>query len=85
MSPSDLLSEVGQRVSNPTGYRLFSEDGRAEHWLLSSGEVGLEIHVPGRGEVLVETIHSGSVLGWSWMFPPYRWRFGAVALYADYQ
>lgn len=76
----DLLSLLGHRVSYPTGYRLFSEGGRAEHfWLLTGGEVGLDIHVPGRGDVLIETIHPGSVLGWSWMFPPYRWHFGAVS------
>jgi len=76
----DLVAELGHRVSYPTGYRLFAEGGPAEYfWLLTSGDVGLDIHVPGRGNVLIETIHPGSVLGWSWMFPPYRWHFGAVA------
>jgi len=76
----DRLSELGRRVTYPTGYRLFSEGGRAEHfWFISIGEVGLDLHVPGRGDVLIETIYPGSVLGWSWMFPPYRWHFGAVA------
>ena len=35
--------------------------------------------MPGRGDVGIETIGPGGVLGWSWLFPPYRWQFGAVA------
>jgi CRP-like cAMP-binding protein len=76
----ERLADLGHRVSYPTGLRLFSEGGHAEHfWLISSGAVGLDLHVPGRGDVLIDTIHPGSVLGWSWLFPPYRWHFGAVA------
>ena len=26
----------------------------------------------------IDTIGMGELLGWSWMFPPYRWAFGAV-------
>jgi len=28
----------------------------------------------------VETIGAGSVLGWSWLFPPYYWHFDARAI-----
>jgi CRP/FNR family transcriptional regulator, cyclic AMP receptor protein len=27
----------------------------------------------------IDTIGMGEVLGWSWLYPPYRWAFGAVA------
>jgi CRP/FNR family cyclic AMP-dependent transcriptional regulator len=30
----------------------------------------------------VGTLHGGDALGWSWMFPPYRWAFDARALSA---
>jgi CRP/FNR family transcriptional regulator, cyclic AMP receptor protein len=36
--------------------------------------------VPARGPVTIETIDAGEVLGWSWLFPPYRWHFDARAL-----
>jgi CRP-like cAMP-binding protein len=36
--------------------------------------------LPGRGDVVVETLGPGAVLGWSWLFEPYRWHFGAVAV-----
>ena len=28
----------------------------------------------------IETIGMGELLGWSWLFPPYKWAFGAVAV-----
>jgi CRP/FNR family transcriptional regulator, cyclic AMP receptor protein len=27
--------------------------------------------------VIIQTVGSGDVLGWSWLIPPYRWRFDA--------
>ena len=33
---------------------------------------------PGAGAVVIETLDAGDVLGWSWLFPPYRWHFDAV-------
>ena len=32
------------------------------------------------GPVVIETIGMGELLGWSWLFPPYKWAFGAVAV-----
>ena len=28
----------------------------------------------------LDTLHAGDVLGWAWLFPPYRWHFDADAL-----
>lgn len=64
-----------------SGQRIFQQGSAADRfWLLRSGQVALDFHVPGRGDVGIETIAAGSVLGWSWLFPPYRWEFGAVAV-----
>jgi CRP-like cAMP-binding protein len=41
--------------------------------------VALDLHVPGQGRMKIDTIGMGELLGWSWLFPPYRWAFGAVA------
>lgn len=76
----DKMSVQARRANYHQGYRLFSEGGRAEHfWLVRSGLIALDINTAGRGDVAVETIGPGTVLGWSWQFPPYRWHFGAVA------
>jgi CRP-like cAMP-binding protein len=77
----DRLARWGHRSQFHAGGRLFSEGGKAERfWLLRDGQVALDVHVPGRGDVLVETLGPGAVLGWSWLFPPYRWQFGATAV-----
>ncbi|MGC9669764.1 cyclic nucleotide-binding domain-containing protein [Planosporangium sp. 12N6] len=76
-----LLSRLASRCVLRTGSRVFSEGGHADRfWLINSGRVDLDTHVPGRGDVVVETLGPGAVLGWSWLFPPYRWHFGAFAV-----
>jgi len=81
--PDRFLSRMAHythRVTFHEGARIFNEGGRAERfWLLRDGMVNLDTQLPGRGEVVLETIGAGQVLGWSWLFPPYRWHFGASA------
>jgi CRP/FNR family transcriptional regulator, cyclic AMP receptor protein len=60
---------------------LFREGGSADtFYVIRSGSVALETHVPGRRPARVLTLHEDDVLGWSWLFPPYRWQFDAQAL-----
>ncbi len=67
-------------VTFAAGERLFDEGGRADRfWLIEDGSIALDMRVPGRGDQVVETLGSGTVLGWSWRHPPYRWHFGAAA------
>lgn len=76
----DRLSFQAHPVVWHTGQRLFHEGRPAgRFWLVRSGRVALDMAIPGRGDVVIETIEAGSVLGWSWLFYPYRWHFGAVA------
>ena len=75
-----LLAEAARDVSFPARHRLFEDGGNATRfWLIQSGHVSLDLHVPGEGPVVIETIGMGELLGWSWLFPPYKWAFGAVA------
>jgi CRP-like cAMP-binding protein len=82
MSPDQLgmLAGAARDVSFPARHRLFEDGGNATRfWLIQSGHVSLDLHVPGEGPVVIETICMGELLGWSWLFPPYKWAFGAVA------
>jgi CRP/FNR family cyclic AMP-dependent transcriptional regulator len=73
------LARHARPVYRGTGHRLFREDQPAERfWLLHSGNVAVDLHVPGRGDVVIERLGAGAVLGWSWLLPPHRWRFGAI-------
>ncbi|NUT34344.1 MAG: cyclic nucleotide-binding domain-containing protein [Hamadaea sp.] len=75
----DRLATVSYGAVLRPGSRLFDEGGHADHcWLILDGSVRLDTHVPGRGDLTVETLGPGSVLGWSWLFPPYRWHFAAT-------
>lgn len=63
------------------GEFLFKEGGKADHfYLIRQGTVGVEVHVPGRPGVVVETIGEGDIIGWSWLVPPYTWSFDARAM-----
>jgi CRP/FNR family transcriptional regulator, cyclic AMP receptor protein len=60
--------------------RVFTQGTPAEQfWLITDGRVYLDAEVPGHDNLVLETLKPGAVLGWSWLFPPYRWHFGAVA------
>ena len=75
-----VLAKAASDVTFPARHRLFEDGGNAARfWLIQSGHVALDLHVPGRGRVRIDTIGMGELLGWSWLFPPYTWAFGAVA------
>ncbi|MCC0094056.1 cyclic nucleotide-binding domain-containing protein [Streptomyces flavotricini] len=74
------LTGMAREVGFPVGTRLFNEGGHADRfWIVRSGTVGLDVHVPGRQAAVIETLGPGELVGWSWLFPPYTWHFGAEA------
>jgi len=78
-----LLAGCASNVQFDVGTVLFREGDPADvFYALRHGTVGLELFVPARGPVTIETLEAGEVLGWSWLFPPYRWHFDAKALTA---
>ncbi|MHA1157990.1 MAG: Crp/Fnr family transcriptional regulator [Alphaproteobacteria bacterium] len=65
----------------PVDKFLFRADQPADQfYLVRSGDVVLELDMTGRKRLVVQSIHSGEVVGASWMLPPYRWRFDARAV-----
>jgi CRP-like cAMP-binding protein len=55
---------------------LFREGEEATQFFsIREGTLKLGVHVPGQGEIVLQTIHAGEIVGWSWLFPPYRWHF----------
>ena len=60
---------------------LLREGEPAEHFfLIRRGSVAIEVHAPGRGTLVIETLHAGDAVGLSWLFPPYRWQLDARAV-----
>lgn len=79
----ELLADCATAASFSTDELLLREGGEARtFYLVESGRVALEIERPGHGALLIETVEPDSVVGWSWLFPPYRWHFDARAVEA---
>jgi CRP/FNR family transcriptional regulator, cyclic AMP receptor protein len=77
----ELIAGCGSNVRFQEGELLFRDGDEADtFYILRHGVVALETFVPARGPVTIETLEAGEVLGWSWLFPPYRWHFDARAL-----
>lgn len=76
----DRIAGTASTVTFAPRQRVFSEGAHAEGcWLLHDGRVALDVLIPGRGLMVVQTLGAGDVLGWSWLVPPYRWHLGATA------
>jgi CRP/FNR family cyclic AMP-dependent transcriptional regulator len=78
-----LATLVGcvSNVKFEAGEFLFREGMPADRfYVVRHGKVCVETFVPGRGAVTIETIDAGEIVGWSWLFPPYKAHFDARAL-----
>lgn len=76
-----LLTGCATFERHGPGFELFREGYQADRfYLIQSGQVVLQEFIPGRGEVTIETLAAGEILGWSWLFAPYRWAFTAVTI-----
>ncbi|MQY15066.1 hypothetical protein SRB5_52440 [Streptomyces sp. RB5] len=77
----DRLTELAKETEFPAGTRIFEEGRRADRfWIIRRGNVRLDMRVPGRQPVTVESLQSGDLVGWSWLFPPYTWHLAARAV-----
>jgi CRP-like cAMP-binding protein len=76
----ELVAGCASNAHFAAGEYLFHEGDPADQfYLVRGGRVRLEIAVPGRGPVVLETLKAGEVIGWSWLFPPYLWHLDAIA------
>jgi CRP-like cAMP-binding protein len=49
-------------------------------FLIYSGKVALEVNLPDRPKLTIETVGGGEVVGWSWSIEPRRYEHDARAL-----
>jgi CRP/FNR family cyclic AMP-dependent transcriptional regulator len=77
----EFLAGCARQVAMSAGTVLAVERGSADaFYLIESGRVAIEVHVPHRGKIQVETVGPGGVVGWSWLIPPHQWHFDARAV-----
>ncbi len=76
-----LIAGCGRNVRFDAGETIFRQGDAADtFFVVRHGTVAVGNFVPPRGELVIETIEAGDLLGWSWLFPPYRSHFDARAL-----
>jgi CRP-like cAMP-binding protein len=76
-----LIAGCAHNEAFPEGRLIVAEGDPADTFLLvRRGRVALELHAPGRGPLVIETVEPGEVVGWSWLFPPYRWHLAIRAV-----
>ena len=82
--PGDAVAYVAgcaRNVAFNPGTLLLAEGEPADTlYLVRRGRVAIEVHSPGLGPIVIETVGPGAVVGWSWLVPPYRWHFDARAI-----
>jgi CRP-like cAMP-binding protein len=78
---TNLLAGCASNVRFPAGAYVLREGQEAnEFFLVREGQVAIEIAAPHRMPIIVDTVGEGEILGWSWLLPPYLWRFDARAV-----
>ncbi len=76
-----LIAGCGQNTRVGAGALLLREGEAADtFYLIRRGRIALEVHAPGAGALRIETLGADEVVGWSWLFAPYRWQLDARAL-----
>jgi len=77
----ELIAGCARNVHANADTLLLREGDQADtFFLIRRGVVALEVHAPARGSLRIETLDAGDVVGWSWLFAPYRWQMDGRAV-----
>jgi len=75
---TELVVGCASNVRFKAGEYIFKEGDPADtFYLIREGKVALEIFAPQHKPIIVSTLGVGDILGWSWLVPPYVWKFHA--------
>ncbi len=71
-----LIAGCAGTMHARAGEELFRDGDAADaFYVVRHGAIALEAHAPTGPPLVIETMHAGDVVGWSWLVPPYRWNF----------
>ena len=80
-SQVSLIVSYASEAQYKPGQRVFQRDFDAnEFFIVRSGSVVIEVPAIDGESLKIHTVGDGSLLGWSWFIPPYRWSFDARAV-----
>ena len=70
-----LLTERAKLEHFRPDQPLFDEGFEADKfYLVRSGQIAIQVFVPGQGTTTIQTITAGECVGWSWLFPSRHWQ-----------
>jgi CRP/FNR family transcriptional regulator, cyclic AMP receptor protein len=76
-----LLTGCARAARFEGGEFIFREGEPANaFYVVRRGRVAITALTPHEGAVTIKTVDEGQIVGWSWLLPPYTWRFAARAL-----
>ena len=74
----ELIAGCAQNKGYQPGSYVFREGDPADtFYAIRKGRVAIDVFTPQRGALTIQTVTDGDILGWSWLFPPYRCTFDA--------
>jgi CRP/FNR family transcriptional regulator, cyclic AMP receptor protein len=78
---TNLMVSCASNVRFKAGTYIFKEgDAANRFFLIREGKVALELFASQHKPIIVSTIGIGEILGWSWLFEPFQWKFSARAV-----
>jgi CRP-like cAMP-binding protein len=77
----ELITGCASNRRFDAGQFIFREGEEASNfYLIREGRVALQTVSERRGALTILTLGASEILGCSWLFPPYRWKFSARTL-----
>ena len=76
----EIIAQCAEPVTYKKGEFLLHVGQQATHFIaIREGMVALEMEAANKITTL-QTIGEGSIVGWSWLVPPYTWHYDARAV-----
>ncbi len=76
-----FLSNSAEVLQIKQGEVLFQPGGSADKfYLLRNGEISVRVPALMGPALEIQKLKADQILGWSWLIPPYRWNFQAMAV-----
>lgn len=77
----EYIAGCGKNVHFAPNEYLTREDEDADYfYVIKSGKVAVQLHDPGKGDMVISTLGKDDIAGFSWIFPPYKYTFDIKAL-----
>ncbi|HEX7579353.1 MAG TPA: cyclic nucleotide-binding domain-containing protein [Thermoanaerobaculia bacterium] len=81
LSQIETIAGCASNVRFEAGQYFFKDGEEAnQFYIIRKGRIAIEAASPTHDPILIHTYGDGEILGWSWLVPPYRWRFSGKAL-----